>query len=62
MICPMCNHRMIWNADFDFEDYGIEGSGMISEYSCSNCSVDITIYIPDEPVREGIKDVKNIRC
>lgn len=34
--CWFCGAEMIWGADFDFEDYGIEGDGVIATLSCSN--------------------------
>ena len=44
--CPICHNEMIWGNDFSFEDYGMEGGGIVSEYSCSNCEVTLTIYQP----------------
>lgn len=34
--CFHCGHRaVIWGADFDYEDYGMEGKGIIHECSCT---------------------------
>lgn len=49
MTCPRCNTQMIWGNDFDFEDYGYEGEGIIGVYTCAThaCNVDtVTIETP----------------
>lgn len=45
-----CCRAVIWDADFDFEDYGLEGEGIIHECHCTNCGARITyaISIDDE--------------
>lgn len=55
--CMHCGVRaLIWNGDFSFEDYGLEGEGIIHECTCSNCGAQATfkIAIPDED-EEGEK-------
>lgn len=47
-ICGICGTPLIWGADFDFEDYGMEGEGVVSNYSCPNCGVTAEIYMPAE--------------
>lgn len=44
MKCPLCNSEMIWGNDFDWEDIGKEGEGIVSFYSCLNkkCKVEGT--------------------
>jgi len=47
MICPDCKKEIRWGGDHSYEDYGLEGEGIVSNYTCSNelCSVtDILIY------------------
>jgi len=39
---------MIWGCDFDYEDYGLEGRGIVSSFSCSKCPVTAEVYLPDE--------------
>jgi len=34
--------------DFDFEDYGLEGVGIVSEYSCNVCNSSATFFCPEE--------------
>lgn len=44
--CFHCLSRsVVWDADFDFEDYGIPGKGIIHECHCANCGAEITYYI-----------------
>ena len=46
MICVNCRSNMIWQCDYDFEDYGIEGEGIVSVYSCGECETLSENYIP----------------
>lgn len=52
--CFHCGERaVIWGSDFDFEDYGLEGEGIIHELHCSNCGAVITYEVPiEEPEQE----------
>lgn len=36
MGCWFCGNPLIWNNDFSYEDYGLEGEGIIAVLSCSN--------------------------
>lgn len=38
MKCFKCNETVIWQSDFDTEDYGIDEEGIISTYLCSACN------------------------
>ena len=45
--CFHCGEKaVIWDSDFDFQDYGEEGEGIIHECHCSNCGAQITYRIP----------------
>lgn len=47
MKCFYCQNDLLWNNDYDYEDYGIEGDGIVSVYSChyDKCNTeDIIIY------------------
>lgn len=47
MKCPKCNSDLGWGGDHSYEDYGIEGDGIVSNYTCVNhkCDVeDVLIY------------------
>ena len=40
--CPFCGAKaVIWDADFDFSDFGYEGDGVIHAYHCTECGEDI---------------------
>jgi hypothetical protein len=45
MKCPQCNKDLIWGGDHDYEDYGVDGEGIVSNYYCSNkkCKTDTII-------------------
>lgn len=43
-ICWYCGHEMIWGGDFTFEDYGIEGEGIVANLSCPNCGAYAEFY------------------
>lgn len=44
--CWNCGFEMIWGADFNYEDYGLEGEGIVSTHSCSNCKTTAEFYLP----------------
>lgn len=44
--CFHCGENsVIWDADFSFEDYGLEGDGIIHVCHCTNCGARIEYYI-----------------
>ena len=36
---------VIWDSDFDFEDYGYDGEGVVHICHCANCGADIEYRI-----------------
>ncbi len=49
--CFHCgNKSVIWDADFDFEDFGYEGKGIVHQCHCGYCGAEIEyrIKISDE--------------
>jgi len=38
-----------WCSDFDYEDFGYEGEGIVHICHCSNCGADIEYRIPMSP-------------
>jgi hypothetical protein len=40
MKCFYCDCKLIWQSDFDTEDYGIERQGIVSNYICSECDTE----------------------
>ena len=45
MNCWHCNEELIWGADFDYEDYGMDGDGIVSTFSCSNDNCDVFVEV-----------------
>ena len=51
--CFHCAERsVIWDNDFTFEDFGLEGEGIVHTLHCTNCGADIVYFIPME-VEDG---------
>ena len=50
MKCWHCKGELIWNADFDYKDYGLDGDGVISALSCTNqnCGSYVEVYLKCE--------------
>ena len=46
MNCWHCNSELIWGGDHDYEDYGMEGEGIVSNLSCPNCDAFVLVYLP----------------
>lgn len=45
--CFHCGSRtVIWDADFDYDDYGMEGEGIIHECHCTHRGARITYFVP----------------
>lgn len=43
---------VIWDSDFDFEDFGLEGEGVVHICHCTNCGADIQYTVPNEQEEE----------
>jgi hypothetical protein len=41
-----CTRGVIWDSDFDFEDFGYEGQGIVHICHCANCGAEIEYRIP----------------
>ena len=47
--CFHCLSRsVIWESDFTFEDFGMEGEGLVHVCHCTACGAEIYYYIPIE--------------
>ena len=57
MKCWHCNSEVIWGGDFDFEDYGMDGKGIVSNLSCSNCKAFYECYLDLEEESNGEKEI-----
>jgi len=42
--CWFCKSEMMWNCDYDFKDYGIDGKGVVVSLSCPNCGATADFY------------------
>ena len=45
MNCWHCGNKVIWNNDHTFEDYALEGDGIVTSLSCSVCNAEYLIYL-----------------
>lgn len=44
--CFHCGHMsVIWDSDFTFEDYGLEGEGLVHHCHCTHCGAEIEYFI-----------------
>jgi hypothetical protein len=44
MDCWICNHQLIWGGDHDFDDFGYDGEGIVSNFSCPECRAFVLVY------------------
>lgn len=42
--CPYCGSEMVWNDNYTFEDYMIDGDGIVMNFSCLNCEAVADFY------------------
>ena len=43
-VCWFCGKEMIWGGDFSFEDYGMDGDGIVANLSCPECGAYAEFY------------------
>ena len=48
MKCWHCKNELTWGGDLDYEDYGLDGDGIVSNLSCSKCNAYVEVYLPLE--------------
>ena len=48
MLCWHCGNPMIWGGDFSLEDYGEEGEGIYSNFSCSVCPATAEVRLAED--------------
>ena len=54
--CFHCLSRpVIWDCDYDFEDFGYDGEGIVQMCHCTNCGAEIEyrIFISDPDEEEA---------
>ena len=47
---------MIWDCDYDFEDFCYEGDGIVQIFHCAECGAEIEYMIPFHRDEEGVVD------
>ena len=51
--CFHClSNGVSWSCDYDFEDYGLEGEGLIHICQCNNCGAEIEYRVPLNNIEE----------
>lgn len=46
--CFHCGCRtVVWQCDYDFEDFGYDGSGIVHILHCETCGAEIEYDVPD---------------
>ena len=56
MNCWHCRTELIWGCDFDFDDYGLDGNGIVSTFSCPNCPTTAEVYYNIDEENTGSED------
>ena len=56
MKCWHCREDLIWGGDFDYEDYCLEGEGIVSNLSCPKCHCAVDVWHPSEKLIKEYKD------
>ena len=52
-LCFHCrSEAVVWDSDFDFEDYNFEGEGIVHVLHCSCCGAEILYKVPIEVIKE----------
>ena len=46
MKCWHCNTEVIWDCDYDFDDIGYDGYGIVSVFHCPNCEAEYECRLP----------------
>lgn len=41
-----CTNSVIWDSDFNYEDFGYEGDGIVHVCHCTNCGAEIEYRVP----------------
>lgn len=47
--CFHClQNAVVWDSDYDLEDFGMEGSGVVHVCHCTNCGAEIHVISREE--------------
>ena len=44
MNCWHCQTELIWGGDHSYEDFGMEGEGIVSNFTCPKCKAYVEFY------------------
>lgn len=44
---------MVWEADFDFSDFGLEGNGVVHVCQCTHCGARIHVFSGERDHGDG---------
>lgn len=61
--CFHCLHNTLcWDCDYNFEDFGYEGEGIVQILHCSNCGAEveyrISVQEENDEIKEEVKEWK----
>lgn len=59
MICPSCKDFLIWGGDHSYEDYGMDGEGIVGNYTCKNTNCEVTDIFIYTKIDDRTKGQKN---
>ena len=45
MNCSKCNEELLWGGEHDYQDYDLEGDGIVGNNSCTNEECDVEVIL-----------------
>lgn len=61
--CFHCGERkVVWQNDYDYEDLGYDGQGIVHMCTCSNCGAEIEYRVPLGTNEEIVEALTNGQC
>ena len=58
MKCWHCQSELIWGGDHTFEDYCLDGDGVVTNLSCSGCDAEVLVYLGEKNANRKAKQRK----
>lgn len=52
MNCFHCKNELVWQNDFTYEDFGLEGDGIINVLHCHCCNATVEVYFPLDEIQQ----------
>ena len=53
MNCWHCKSKLIWGGDHSFDDYFLDGEGIVSNLHCSKCPTEVLVYYNIDKEKKG---------